>query len=175
MKTFSALSVNSPHKRRWRGVLMFSLICAWINDWVNNRDAGDWRHHRAHYDGTVMGMAKKRLAKRKSWNESYHSTQLFGWLGDDHSVCAFIGVHSWHGHPKHCGLRDDILIKLWYEYSMWNCILSTPIYCHHFEYPKRCVLWDDTLITCGKIWRGTPHNVSIPWFIHTQTYWRTFQ
>ena len=23
--------VNSPHKGKWRGVLMFSLICAWIN------------------------------------------------------------------------------------------------------------------------------------------------
>ena len=33
---------------------MFSLICAWINDWVNNRKAGDLRRHRAHYDVTVM-------------------------------------------------------------------------------------------------------------------------
>ena len=29
--------VNSPHKGQWRGALMFSLICAWINGWVNNR------------------------------------------------------------------------------------------------------------------------------------------
>ena len=40
--------VNSPHKGQWRGALMFPLICAWINDWVNNREAGDWRRHRAH-------------------------------------------------------------------------------------------------------------------------------
>ena len=33
---------------------MFSLICAWINGWVNNREAGDLRRHRAHYDVTVM-------------------------------------------------------------------------------------------------------------------------
>ena len=32
----------------------FSLICAWINGWVNNRGAGDLRRHRAHYDVTVM-------------------------------------------------------------------------------------------------------------------------
>ena len=25
--------VNSPHKSQWRGALMFSLICAWINAW----------------------------------------------------------------------------------------------------------------------------------------------
>ena len=41
--------VNSPYKGQWRGALMFSLIWAWINGWVNNRDAGDLRRHRAHY------------------------------------------------------------------------------------------------------------------------------
>ena len=46
--------VNFPHKGQWRGALMFSLICAWINGWVKNRDAGDLRRHHAHYDVTVM-------------------------------------------------------------------------------------------------------------------------
>ena len=27
---------NSPHKGQWRGALIFSLICARINGWVNN-------------------------------------------------------------------------------------------------------------------------------------------
>ena len=45
--------VNSPDKCQWRGALMFSWICAWINYWVNNREAGDLRRHRAHYDVTV--------------------------------------------------------------------------------------------------------------------------
>ena len=46
--------VNSPHKGQWRGALMFSLICAWIHGWINNRKAGDLKRHRAHYDVTVM-------------------------------------------------------------------------------------------------------------------------
>ena len=46
--------VNSPHKGQWRGALMLSLICDWINGWVNNREAGNLRHHRAHYDVIVM-------------------------------------------------------------------------------------------------------------------------
>ena len=46
--------VNSPHKGQRRGALMFYLICAWTNGWINNRDAGDLRRHRAHYDVTVM-------------------------------------------------------------------------------------------------------------------------
>ena len=42
------------HKSQWRGALMLSLICAWINGWVNNHEAGDLRRHHAHYDVTVM-------------------------------------------------------------------------------------------------------------------------
>ena len=38
------------------GALMFSLICAWINGWVDNRMAGDLRHHCAHYYVTVMSL-----------------------------------------------------------------------------------------------------------------------
>ena len=45
---------ESPHKDQWRGAVMLSLICAWINRWVNNNEAGDLRRHRAHYDITVM-------------------------------------------------------------------------------------------------------------------------
>ena len=42
--------LNSLHKGQWRGTLIFSLICVRINCWVNNRDAGDLRRHRSHYD-----------------------------------------------------------------------------------------------------------------------------
>ena len=50
--------VNSPHKGQWRGALMFSLICTWINIGVNNREAVDLRRHRAHYDVIVMQNAR---------------------------------------------------------------------------------------------------------------------
>ena len=43
------------HKQgQWRRALRFSLIYAWLNAWVNNRAAGDLRHHCAHYDVIVM-------------------------------------------------------------------------------------------------------------------------
>ena len=44
---------------------MFSLICAWINDWVNNREAGDLRRHRGHYDVNVM--LSHELHQPKLW------------------------------------------------------------------------------------------------------------
>ena len=64
METFSALLVlcarNSPVTGEFppqrpvtRSFDVF-FICAWINGWVNNREAGDLRRHRAHYDVNVM-------------------------------------------------------------------------------------------------------------------------
>ena len=46
--------VNSPHQGQWHRALMFSFICAWTNSWADNRDTGNLRCHRAHYDVTVM-------------------------------------------------------------------------------------------------------------------------
>ena len=46
--------VNYPHKGQWRGALMFSLICVWINGWVNNHKAGDLKCYCAHYGVIVM-------------------------------------------------------------------------------------------------------------------------
>ena len=62
MESFSALlgfhrsPANSPNKGQWRGALMFSLICTWINGYANNRKAGDLRLHHAHYDLTVISI-----------------------------------------------------------------------------------------------------------------------
>ena len=71
METFSAylalcegnspVPVNSPHKGQWRGALMLSLICVWKNGWVNNREAGDLRRHRGHYDVNVMYLCRKGI------------------------------------------------------------------------------------------------------------------
>ena len=54
--------VNSPHKGQWRGTLMFSLNCVWINSWINDGEAGDlrrslWRHCNV---GLYTGYVKQR-------------------------------------------------------------------------------------------------------------------
>ena len=53
--------VNSPHKGQWRGALMSSLICVWINDWVHNREADDLRRYRAHYDVIYITMTSSNF------------------------------------------------------------------------------------------------------------------
>ena len=69
--------VNPPHRGQWRGALMFSLICAGTNGWVNNRDARVFRRHRAHNDVTVIrhdqfrrpyGFSIKKTNFRQGWS-----------------------------------------------------------------------------------------------------------
>ena len=78
METFSTLlaicagnllvKVNSPHKGQGRRALMFFFICIWINGWVNNREAGDFRHYGAHYDITLIMLWE--VLRRKSFSKS---------------------------------------------------------------------------------------------------------
>ena len=56
--------VYSSHKGQWHGALMFSLISAWTNSWVSNRDASDLRCCCTHYDVTVMCL----IHHIKIWN-----------------------------------------------------------------------------------------------------------
>ena len=50
----SSVTGESPSQNQWGRHLMFSLICVWINGWVNDREAGDLRYHRPHYDVIVV-------------------------------------------------------------------------------------------------------------------------
>ena len=77
--------VNSPHKGQWHGALMFSLICARINGWVNKCETGDWRCHCAHYDFTVMphwGQNKMATILQTCTNKFYCITVRKLWCFD---------------------------------------------------------------------------------------------
>ena len=67
-------AVSSPHKGQWCGASMFSLIYAWINGWVNNRETGDLIRHCAHYDVNVMrsllSNMLEKLVKCKLWRRT---------------------------------------------------------------------------------------------------------
>ena len=74
-------TVNSPHKGQWRGALMFSLICVWINDWVNNREAGDLRRYRVQYDVILMNQWP---SVRRNHTQADAIKPIFS-----HNVCVF--------------------------------------------------------------------------------------
>ena len=95
--------VNSPHKGQWHGALMFSLICAWINGWANNRVAGYLRRHRAHYDVIVMysenvwrccGIWQRiTLSCCYSINSASRATEQHGW---EWFIVKYYNTLMWH-------------------------------------------------------------------------------
>ena len=77
--------VNSPHNGQGRGALTFSLICAWTNDWVNNREAGDLRRHRDHYDVTAMSCPNSILGKSAP-GETYLQFYYMNYKGKNNEI-----------------------------------------------------------------------------------------
>ena len=100
METFSALLAictgNSPvpgefpAQRPVTRSFHVILICAWINRWVNNREAGDLRRYRAHYDVIVMYFPVARLsAAMLLIVEQVISSRKVNVIRDDVRSCAF--------------------------------------------------------------------------------------
>ena len=80
--------VNSPHKGQWRGALMFSLICVGLKGWINNREAGDLRRYRVHYDVTVMRLGKEEYVP---WFQEQFGRSNEQWrLQVDFALCCFL-------------------------------------------------------------------------------------
>ena len=73
--------VNFPHKGQWRGALMFSFISTRINGWINNREAGDLRRHRAHYDIIVMMHKNAGLMRNLNAYANCNMICAYKWWG----------------------------------------------------------------------------------------------
>ena len=58
---------------------MFYLICAWINAWVNNGEAGDFRRHRTQYDVIVIDIHHYIIVGMETWS-TYRDTDREGIL-----------------------------------------------------------------------------------------------
>ena len=102
MESFSTLldicadnsPVNSLHIGQWRRALMFSLVCAGINVWVNNREVGDLRRHFAHHGVTVM--QKKRFCWRLlPWFAFFFGDDIMAWKWCLHHYPFVRGVCRW--------------------------------------------------------------------------------
>ena len=110
-------------KIQWRAALTFSLSCAWINGWVNNRKAGDLIRHRSHYDVTVMRYVLTAMQKTaKPMPIFFAHAYMFGrgrcmvWHIND-STQACLGVAQGEHHVAKCPPGHFIMsipVTLWY-------------------------------------------------------------
>ena len=116
--------VNSPHKGQWRGALMFSLICVWINGWVNNLwfETCDLRRLRPHYDVNIMVWTI--CVTFGTWYMS------FFWLIDVEDEWRQIDYRShgcWSFKLSTAALHVDIFVHrfqlVWKKYVNHNCDL----------------------------------------------------
>ena len=148
METFSALlalcagnspvPVNSPHKGQWRGALMFTLICARINDWVNNREAGDLRRLLDHYDVSVMNISLKDICFHLGflWMKKNNPFQFM--------IIYFQG-NSFNAR-RALGMYEDMLNKLHTPVYFSKEAVFVPSY--HEKYPC-LIIW--TSCQCARI------------------------
>ena len=97
---------------------MFSLICAWLNGWINKREAGDLRRHRAHYDVIVMGIC----------------LSIPVWISDDFvylRICAsqsvnnFISKHSAINAMRYMHYSDVIMGAIASQIASHTIVYST--------------------------------------------------
>ena len=110
-KTISALLAicagNSPVNGEFPAqkpvTLMFLWCALWINNWVNNREAGDLRHHRTHYYVIVMihhrddkNHIQKSYPKISIFiitlTDIYHKIHCWNWLWGPKTVLICTGA-----------------------------------------------------------------------------------
>ena len=118
--------VNSPHQGQWRGALMFSLICAWINSWVNNREAGDLRCHRTHYDVIIMSLLAitSRDVERSATREFLWYWRVSILTAIALCVIAIVLYLQWHwsyqntiATERPCNTRQCLMYEKYFHYS----------------------------------------------------------
>ena len=105
-------------KGQWRGALMFSLICARINGWVNNGEAGHLRRHRAHYDVTVMSWCLY-LIRGAKWLWLYAYQLVPQWLAPGGSKL----LQTWPA-PSLQSEKWQFATHTIFSYFTWHAILS---------------------------------------------------
>ena len=84
---------------------MFSLMCAWTNGWASNREAGDLRRHRAHYDATLMLLMFRYVS---------HLTEGPNWTPTAHAAWCHVSFHK----PL-CLCQSWLLLAVW-TLRGWN-------------------------------------------------------
>ena len=91
----------------------------WINDWVNNREAGDLRCHLTHYDVTVMSKYKS-IPDRIPKNQLFLRLRLFRLLQHQHGI-----------------LQNLIRIEFHHPFSVLHLLIKLSLY-KHISWIKDC-------------------------------------
>ena len=114
--------VNSPHKGQWRGAFIFSLICTWINGWVNNPEAGDLRRHRAHCDVSIMIPYAQQYILTTEWVK-YGSSPSCQWKAAVKAdlLCCAANTDKWQWH-----MRENVpILSNWHRFWLRHVYIQS--------------------------------------------------
>ena len=132
---------------------MFSLICVWINDWVNNREAGDWR-----------------LLSCSLWRQSNVMMLTLAFTGDT-TVCHYATCDATS--DNRVGIMTKLSFQLQLTRSAWRLkaysimlpfiIQQTTAVCSQQLYPTLWSMcswtWHDVKWAC---FHEIPHEILCP-------------
>ena len=139
---------------------MFSLICVWINGWVNNGETVDLRRRRAHFDVIVMIATTHQLQYYYDycWKSSAKELLLF--------VCLFLVFQRLANYVHQTIQSIGTLGKLAQRtelsflrpYLSFEIYPSIAIYGHQYTSTATLKL---TLWPCDVIWRHRPWSTLV--------------
>ena len=98
----------------------FSLICAWIKGWVNNREAGVLIRHRAHYDVVVMSVL---------WHRAWGNMGYCKMESRCHTAIPLRWRHNGHDSVSNHQTRDCFLNHLFRHRSKKTSKLRVTGFC----------------------------------------------
>ena len=101
----------------------FLWSAPWINGWVNNREAGDLRRHRAHYDVTVMYPIRRTKmspintryhthTSRSCRNRSLSNTPVTATQGPPTPLFFFSFFHVWKYNQHECNCIVIVIVTV---------------------------------------------------------------
>ena len=142
------LPVNSPHKGQWHGALMFSLMYAWINRWVNNK-RGWWFE----------------TPSRSLWR---HCNELS--TGDRFKVSQNVLSYNLAKQKRNLCLEFSILPEIWQASQQHCCriklynLLQLPTTPYHkMKQYQRSNKWSHKNTTDNAFFKALDNNIFSSW------------
>ena len=136
------------------------FICVWINGWVYNRESGDLRRYRAHYDVTVMTLAFLGKSTGHLWKASEVKWDSMSW--NNHETGTYLPILKEEiSFGRELGKTNDnditVNVNFLLKYHSWQNVF--PYVCEITATEKlpfctitlklKCRPYDEFVTSCG--------------------------
>ena len=101
----------------------FDVFCAWIKGWVNNREAGDLRHHQAHYAVIVIMLPRRMWGKSNGYKPQQNTRCFYN------TINFFRNPHNRHPIAHLWG--QNMGCFLWVQNLIYVLLLLLHCYIYH--------------------------------------------